>query len=298
MSGAISAAAATMKPSSTIGMRRPRRRQHHAREPDDLVSRRLRSRSRPSRTRAARERRFDRRDLALEALVVDARAAARHGARAVRRVNAATIAAALVVLPIPMSPSASTSNGVRSRNASNARTPAAITASTRSGAIAGPRLKFGGPASGTDVDQLRCGANSAAHAEIRNVDLGAHCTRERTDGREAAEKPADHLGRHFGRIGTHAVGGDAVIAGADQNRAALEVMRRHAARDRAQLHRERLDAAETADGFGEMVDAPAGRGRDARIGCRDRVAHARQVHRSMFSFPGGWPRRRPHVIPA
>ena len=123
-----------------------------------------------------------------------------------------------------------------------------------------------GPQTDVHVDQLRVRGERHPHAEVRHVDLGPHGPCKRVDRGGAAEKTADHLGGDLGRIRAHAVGGDAVIPGRDEDRAALEVMGRNSAGDRAQLHGERLDAAQTAARFGQLIDALA------RGACRRGIA--------------------------
>ena len=69
-----------------------------------------------------------------------------------------------------------------------------------------------------------------------------------------------------------------MIARADEDRAPLEVVRRNAAGNRAELNGERFDPAETAARFGQLVDARARRLRDGGIGCSDRAAAAGGIH--------------------
>ena len=69
-----------------------------------------------------------------------------------------------------------------------------------------------------------------------------------------------------------------MIAGRDENRAALEVVRRNASYDRAQLDRQRFDPAEAAERFGQLVDAQARGLRDGRIDGSNRAAEVGGVH--------------------
>ena len=191
------------------------------------------------------------------------------------------MAAALVVLAIPISPSASIRTAKpRAASRTRARRPPA-TPVDGAARDRRPRAKLAVPGPGTDVDQARMRRERRAHAEVRHVDLGPHRAREGVDGGDAGEKPADHLRRDLRRIRADAVVGDAVIAGADQDRAPLERVRWHPAGDRAQLHGELFDAAEAAAGAWSSWSMRSRRGSsriDARSQCA-RPASRRDVRR-------------------
>src|SRR5580658_6104388 len=104
----------------------------------------------------------------------------------------------------------------------------------------------------------------SSNAEVRDEDFRLRDASERTNRSKAAEKRTDHLRRHLTRIGAHALGDDAVVAGADENSAAL-VERRESAVHGSKTLGQFLDAAEAANRLGQLIDAFARGSRGCRI---------------------------------